>query len=121
MSRKKWVKKTKQCIALKKFIDEDKRHDSEKEVIEETILPNLTQQWNVDVVRMGIKSTSPAKDTVSALENFENYERKFDIYENDNHRKPTTTTIATMTGKIRAKVKKCADSMRTIKNGNIST
>ena len=65
--------KIEQHTTLKKFIDDDLRHVSCKEMIEEMILPNTPQQWHMGLARLGTKSNSPAKDVVSAFENFDDY------------------------------------------------
>ena len=44
ISSKKWVKKTKQCMTLRKFIDDNARYIADKEIIDEMILPNMLQQ-----------------------------------------------------------------------------
>ena len=87
MSSKKWMKKTKQCTTLRKFIDDEVRHVVDKEIIDEMILPTMPQQWHVDLVRLGGKSSSPMKKIVIALENFEDHERKFDLNPKTNQRR----------------------------------
>ena len=74
-------------MALRKFIDDEVRHIIGEEITDEMILPNTPQQWHVDLVRLGTKSSSPTKEIVIALENFEDYERKIDLNPKTNQRR----------------------------------
>ena len=72
-------KEKKQCMTLRKFIDDEVRHVADKEIIDEMILPSTPQQWHTDLVRLGTKLSSPTKEIVVALENFEGCEQKSDL------------------------------------------
>ena len=86
------------------------------------ILPSMPQQWHVDLVRLGTKSSSPMKEIVTALENFEDYERKFDLKPNRINGEVTKVTITkTMTGNLRRKTKRCAECLDTKMSGKITT
>ena len=55
------MKKTKQCVASKKLAGDDES----------------PEQWRVGLTNMGSNTKSPIKEISPALENFKDYEMKF--------------------------------------------
>ena len=108
-------------MALRKFIDDDVRRVTEKEIIDEMILPSMSQQWHVYLVRLGTKSSSLVKEIAIALENFEDYERNFDANPNTNKRRNNKDNNRNENWKIRTKVKTCAEPLDVTTNGKIAT
>ena len=76
-------------MTLRKFMDDEVRHVTDKVIIEDMVLLKFSGQWHIDVVEMANKTSSPIKDSASALENFEDHERKFEIQKKNGHRKKT--------------------------------